>query len=163
MNRSVKFLLVSSLALSIGATAALAETTAKKRKKSLFESIFGSSSSRSDRKERRQRRLFGEKWWQENQRTKGVRIINGQDTRQTKRRKPQIIVASEVDDPEGDPGFGMGNLTYAPDKLVPLGALKLSETPPAETAAKSVYDVLTAPDSVMRTRPEVRDALVDHY
>ena len=163
MNRPAKFLLVSSLALAIGATAALADTTSRKRKKSLFESIFGSSSSRSDRNERRQRRLFGDKWWQENQRTDSVRIINGQDTRQTKRRKPQVIVASEDDDPEGDPGFGMGNLTYAPDKLVPLGALKLSETPPAETAAKSVYDVLTAPDSVMRTRPEVRDALVDHY
>ena len=156
---------MSGLALAVGVTSAMADTTTRKRKKSLFESIFGPSTSRAERKERRQRRLFGDKWWQENDRTNGVRIINGQDTANDeispKRRNRNIINGD--DDPEGDPGFGMGNLTYAADKLVPLGGLKFVEPRPAETSAGLIFDALVAPDAGLRVRPDVRDALAGHY
>ena len=168
MNKSAKFLMISGLALAVGITAALADTTARKRKKSLFQSIFGPSSlSRGERKERPQRRLFGEKWWQENDRTGGVRIINGQDVSRNKanedRKRRNRNVINGDDDPEGDPGFGMGNLTYVADKLVPLGGLKFTETRPADVTAGLVYDALVAPDPAMRVRGDIRDALAGHY
>lgn len=156
---------MSGLALAVGITSAVAETTVRKRKKSLFDSIFGSSSlSRAERKEGRQRRLFGEKWWQENERG-GVRIINGQElsrnksSEDRKRRNRNVIDA----DPEGDPGFGMGNLTYAADKLVPLGGMQFAEPRPVDVAAGPVFDALIAPQPAMRVRTDIRDAVAGHY
>ncbi len=167
MNKSAKFLVLTGLALAVGITSAMADSTIRKRKKSLFESIFGQSSeSRAERKERRQRRIFGEKWWQENERN-GVRIINGQEISRNKanedRNRRNRNVLNGDDDPEGDPGFGMGNLTYAPDKLVPLSGLKFTEPRPVEASAGLIFDALVAPEASMRVREDIRVALASHY
>lgn len=80
MSKTAKFLVISGLALAVGATAALADTATRKRKKNFFEKLFSSSSSNPQRAEKRNRRLFGDRYWERNDPSSGIRIINGQDS-----------------------------------------------------------------------------------
>ncbi len=166
MSKTAKFLVISGLALAVGATAALADTATRKRKKNFFEKLFSSSSSNPQRAEKRNRRLFGDRYWERNDPSSGIRIINGQDSAdQTivpQRGGQKVIVASD-DDPEGDPGFGMGNLNYAPEKLVSLTGHKFSEPRPADAAAGFVYDALLSAEPGMRVRTDIREAIAEHY
>ena len=154
-----KLCVVSGLALAIGCGAAFAgDRAATKRKKAnLFESLFGFSSS--PRPERQKRRgLFGRSW--EDDRGDDVRIISGQQSDDG--RKRGYIIGADGD-PEGDPGFGMGNLPYAAPKRVPLTGVMLAEPRPADAAAGEIHNALATPGPSIRVLPEIRDALVSHY
>lgn len=75
----------------------------------------------------------------------------------------KIARSAGDNDPEPDPGFGMGNLTYIPPRLVPLSGLALPEPRPAGTAEAMIYDSLAGDGSSIRVLPATRDALLAHY
>jgi len=76
--------------------------------------------------------------------------------------KPRVVIAEA--DPEVDPGFGMGNLTYVPPKLVPLSAVQLNAERPADAAAAAIYDQLSTGGSTsLRVLPAAREAIVAQY
>ena len=98
-------------------------------------------------------------WWGRSD--DGVRIFYGsRPNRAWLRRNPSL----GNDDPEaGSEGYGMGNLTYVPDKLVSLGAMAFAEPRPADTAAAALYDALASKDLGVRVLPDIRQAILDHY
>ncbi|WP_421694231.1 L,D-transpeptidase family protein [Aestuariivirga sp.] len=125
---------------------AQADAQAKARRPGFLEQLFGSSSSAQKKTERR-RSLFGS-----NEDEVGVRKAS------SKSRQP---VADA--DPEGDPGLGMGNLTYVPPKLVPLSGIKLTGTRPEDQASAAVYDQLSGSGPALHVLPAAREALVAQY
>jgi murein L,D-transpeptidase YcbB/YkuD len=154
-----RILILSGLAVALTAGSAAADTATRKRKKNLFESLFSSSSSMSRaERNRRDRAMFGRKWWED--RNDGIRIISGQDEKP--RRNRNVIVASD-EDPEGDPGFGMGNLPYAPDKTLPLDGQKFASGRPADATAGLIYDALTGTGSSVRVRADIRETIAIRY
>lgn len=156
MNKLGLRIAVAAAALTVASALALADTPAKKKKIGFFESLFGSS----PRKEKKQQKksLFSNNWWSEND---DVRIIRNPESDITGGNVRRARFSG--DDPEGDPGFGMGNLTYVADKAVALGGAGLLEPRPAGTAEGAVYDALIDKELGLRVLPEVRDALVKHY
>lgn len=153
---------VAAVAVSASAATVQADTDAKKKKVNFFSSLFKSSSTsaQSERKRKRDRpSLFGRNWWDEGG---DVRIIRNPeaDIAGPNVRKRRALADS---DPEGDPGLGMGNLTYVPDKLVVLGGTALAVPRPADPAAAAVLDALESKDTEIRVLAEARDAILDHY
>jgi L,D-transpeptidase YcbB len=158
MSRTGKRLFISAVAVMFTASIAIAEGNrdGRARKANIFEKVFGTSSSKRQAATTKKRRaLFGRNWWSDDG---DVRIISGQESN---RKLRQVIVAD--DDPEGDPGFGMGNLTYVPEKQVPLGGLKFTEQRPLDAESGAIHDALTVSDPEVRVLPAIREALADHY
>ena len=140
-------------ALLLGGTA-LADTPAKKRKPGFFEQVFGNSGGQ---KARKRPSVFGGGLRNED-RLGNVEIIEGA-SRAPKRAKVIIVDA----DPGGDPGFGMGNLTYVPPKLVAMSGLSLADATPADPAAAAIYEQLATDGPSLRVLPAARDALLAQY
>ena len=159
MKRVSVTLTVAAVGLSLLAGAALAGTDspAKKRKLGFFASLFGESQPR--RRDRNQRTVFGKNWLSGGD--DDIRIINGQDQQTARKSRRQRI--ADDGDPEGDPGFGMGNLTYVAVKQVPLGAAVLAEPRPENTEAAAIYDALSSRELEIRVLPETREAILEQY
>lgn len=154
-----------ALAALFASGIAVAETgkDGGRKKKTLFEEIFGTSKKKKPQKEAQQKRrngrvIFGRDWWNDDP---GVRIINGQDGDQPRPNRNVVTVTDS--DPEGDPGFGMGNLPYVAEKTVPLAGLQFKTARPAEIDSGAVYDALTGSEAALRVLPEIRDAISTSY
>lgn len=151
---------VASLAIALAATAVNAGAAAKKKKIGFFQSLFGGQTERT--KERRRKSVFGNKWWEEDANNNGgVRIISGSEGDITKKNRRRIITID--DDPEGDSGFGMGNLTYVPDRVVALGGAVFATPRPDDPARAAIYDSLSDAALGLRLPPEARDAILKLY
>ena len=142
------------LALTVAATTANADTQVIKRKKTFFQSLFGGSSGKP-RKVQRAGLFDSKPWW--NNDNGDVRIISDPAAS----RRNQLLADSS--DPEGSSGYGMGNLTYVPGKLVQLGGTVPKEPRPAGTLEAAVYDALSSADLGIRVTAGERDAILAHY
>ena len=167
---------MNKTALRIGAAAlailfvtdlsdAASKSDTRKRKTNIFEEIFGGPARKSNGIDRRQRRvLFGRDWFDDS-RIKIIRRPRREDQwvdEPATRRQP-VVSAEADDDPEGDPGFGMGNLTYVPDRTVSMGGVALPSERPDNPEAAAIYDTLGAKENSLRVVPVIRDAVAEHY
>lgn len=157
MNRTGKHLVISALALMVATGTAFADSKSaeRNRKTSFFDRLF-KAPSKSTTEKRKRRTLFGSNWWDSGY---DSRVVNGQENA----RKRRNVARLGDGDPEGDPGIGMGNLTYAPDQTQQLAGLKFAETRPLTPDAAAIYDALTAPESTARVIPAIRETLAEHY
>lgn len=149
MKKFVKLGAVTCLAALLVSGAALADQKVRKHKPGFFERLF--SSHRQNRTQKN-RSLFG------SEKKSGAMGVPKQAKKAKPKKKPSTYA-----DPEGDPGFGMGNLTYVAPKLVPLSALKLSEARPADAASGAIYDQLSGDFASVRVLPEAREAILAQY
>ena len=149
MKTLVKASLVALSAGILLGGSALADS-APKKKPGFFEQLFGSS---GDTTPRRHRNLFGS--------FKDDPFFGGdQASQKPARGKVQIVDSA---DPEADPGFGMGNLTYVPPKLAALSGIALPGAAPTDPAAAAIYAQLGADGPSLRVLPAARDALLAQY
>ena len=160
MKRFVKLCAVSCLALTLGGGMAVAEQS--KRRPNFFEQLFGGRSYQNDRIERPDR--------VERKRERRIIIRRGADDEggfrlfgNSSRKKAKVIAVVADDDPEGDPGIGMGNLRYAAPRLVPLAGLTLAEARPADASAAPIYDQLSGAGPALKVLPAARDAILAEY
>jgi murein L,D-transpeptidase YcbB/YkuD len=146
VTRSV---LVALSAMMLAGTA-LAEKPVRKHKPGFLEQLFGTSSSHPTTKKRRS--LFGsfkdDPFYVEDE-TSGS-------------RKGRVVIV-DADPEDAVPGYGMGNLTYVPPKMVALSGVSLATAAPADPAAAAVYGQLTAEGPSLRVLPAARDALLAQY
>ncbi len=149
MKTFVKLCAVTCLAALVASGTALADSTVKKPKPGFFERLFNPKPR--DNRKQLNRNLFGA---EENSSALGS-ASQGKKTAST--------AGQDDADPEGDPGLGMGNLTYVAPKFVALSALKLSEARPEIAESGAIFDQLTGESASLRVLPEVRDAIVDQY
>lgn len=141
MKRLVNLFAVSLLALSVlGGGMAEADSPAKKRKPTFFGQLFGKQTYR----ERQERSLFGR---------------NNQDDIGS---AGNSSLASN-DDPEGDSGYGMGNLRYVAPRLAAVSGAKLDEPRPFEPAAGAIHDQLTGSGPAIQVLPATRTAVIETY
>lgn len=141
MKRLVNLFAVSLLALSVlGGGMAEADSPAKKRKPTFFGQLFGKQTYR----ERQERSLFGR---------------NNQDDIGS---AGNSSLASN-DDPEGDSGYGMGNLRYVAPRLAAVSGAKLDEPRPFEPAAGAIHDQLTVSGPAIQVLPATRTAVIETY
>lgn len=145
MKKSVGLCAVTCLAAMLWSGMAAAESTARYYRPTFLERLFGVSSN-SDR-HRNNRSLFGRRDDQSG-------LGGGNRWNRS---------VDSIDDPEPDPGLGMGNLTYAPPKLVPLSGLKPDASRPADARSAAIYDQLTGTGPSLRVLPAARDALLAQY
>lgn len=164
MNKTALRFGAAALAILFAADLSLAESSKelRTRKTNIFSDLFGNAPKKPAAERQKERRtLFGGDWFDDGRK---VRIINGQDTTATtarKRKTPNVVVPDE--DPEGDPGFGMGNLTYVADRTVTMGGIKLPPERPASGDAAAIYDSLGGTEAALRVVPAIRDAVAAHY
>ena len=151
MTRFVKLCAACVLALTVlGVGLAEADAPAKKRKPSFLEQIFGGSSNYRNERDYN-RRFFGGR----NRDELGDRRY----AQKSSKRKQNLD-----DDPEGDPGYGMGNLRYAAPRLVALNGVKLTEPRPVDAASAAIYDQLTgSAGPALRVLPATREAVIEMY
>jgi murein L,D-transpeptidase YcbB/YkuD len=149
MKRFVKLCAVSLLAVSVlGGGLAEADQPAKKRKPTFFEQLFGEQTYR--KKDRRNdRRLFSRKNRDQ------VSVIR------TSSRKSRPVASG--DDPEGDPGYGMGNLRYVAPRLAAVSGAKLAEPRPLDSSAAVIHDQLSGTSAALAVLPETRNAVIEAY
>jgi len=145
--------IVVAAALLLGGTA-LADAPAKKRKPTFLEQVFGNSGKSAQQK---RRTVFG--GGLRNDDSLGNAGTFDETSKASKRSKVTIVDA----DPGGDPGYGMGNLTYVPPKLVALSGLGLADAAPADPAAAAIHGQLAADGPSIRVLPAARDALLAQY
>jgi len=147
MKRFVVRFAVAAAALVVAVGVAFAdETVIKKKKKGLFYNLFNSGSGSSSVPPSR----GGEGWWNEDGK---IRFFGS-------RQKRYDLGGL---DPEIEPGYGMGNLTYVPDTLVALSQESLVQPRPTDAAAAAIYDALTDPELSIRLVEEEKQAILDHY
>jgi L,D-transpeptidase YcbB len=147
MKRFVKLCAMALLALSVlGSGMAEADRPAKKRKPTFFEQLFGGSKYRNDR--RNERGLLSRK--------------NRNDVKVVKVSRKSRSLAND-DDPEGDSGYGMGNLRYVAPRLAAMSGVKLEETRPFDSAAAAIHDQLTGSNPAIQVLPETRTAVIEAY
>ncbi len=141
---------VAAAALVIAASVASAEhEVIRKKKRGLFFDLFGDGSN--SYRPRRQRDRDND-WWKEDGK---VRYFFDNP-----RKKRYDLGEADADI---DPGFGMGNLTYVPDKFVALAQQSLAAPRPADAASASIYDALTDPELSIRMVQAEQQAILDHY
>jgi murein L,D-transpeptidase YcbB/YkuD len=149
MKTFVKLCAASFLALSVLATGmAEADRPAKKRKPTFFEQLFGTSGERK----RNDRRLFRNR---DRDEARSIRVVS----QRARKNRP----AARDDDPEGDPGLGMGNLRYAAPRLAALNGLTLSEPRPADPWAATIHDQLAGTGPSLHVLPSTREAVAETY
>jgi L,D-transpeptidase YcbB len=162
---------LSVAVLAVALTAAVisdANAFSKRKKKGFFESLFSFESPKFARQKPRRHLFRNDGWGRKEYRSDSdVRIIYGSRPKRTAKAakvKKKIVPAIADLDPEvGLEDFGMGNLTYVAAKLVPLDGNSFKEPRPAGAAEAAVYEALSAKDLGLRVRPEIRQAMRDHY
>ncbi|PZF78607.1 hypothetical protein DK847_02025 [Aestuariivirga litoralis] len=137
-------------AVLLGGTAP-AEAASSRQKPSFIEKLFSKSGNHAAGKKRRS--VFG------SFKDDPVYIEDPTPNYAPKRKKVTIVDA----DPGGDQGYGMGNLTYVPPKLVPLSGVSLATAAPADAAAAAIYSQLAADGPSLRVLPAAREALLAEY
>lgn len=158
-----KFVSTSILAAMAGLLlqgTAMADAPAKKRKPTFIEQLFGNRGGSTHNSARKNRSLFGSlkgdpfQGWDS---TPDYSTTRGSTTR------GKVTIADSADPEDTIPGFGMGNLTYVPPKLVALSGISLSGAAPADPAAAAIYNQLAADGPSLRVLPAARDALLAQY
>jgi murein L,D-transpeptidase YcbB/YkuD len=151
MKKHIGFKALACLLALAASAPAIAQEPAKTRNSGFFERLFSGSERLDADGQPLRRKLFGRRADEEN--------VAGNVPRKTRRATASI----PDEDPEGDPGLGLGNLVYVPPKLLPLSGLTLDAPRPADTAAAQIHDQLTAEGPALRLLPGARDTLVAHY
>lgn len=152
------------LALAFAVTTGSAQESTFDRKKNFLENLFGTSPSFKKKqtkkivwqKKDKKRKTIFDTWWQDEDDTGQVRIINGGgDGNRIKR-------VTDIDPGDGD-GFGMGNLTYVAPKLAALGGLAAPGLKPAGAMEGAIYDALGDANLGIRVLPAEKEAIVKAY
>ncbi len=151
MKKFVTRSVVAALAAAMLAGTALAEAPARKHKPGFLEQLFGNSGS-SHTTTKKRRSLFGS--------FKDDPFYVEDDTSGS--RKGRVVIA-DADPEDAVPGYGMGNLTYVPPKMVALSGVSLATAAPADAAAAAIYGQLTAEGPSLRVLPAAREALLAQY
>lgn len=134
----------------LGGTAP-AQADSRKQKPTFIEKLFKGSASNTTKK---RRTLFGS--------FKDDPAYVDATPRTGSQKKRKVTVA-DADPGGGDTGYGMGNLTYVPPKLLAMSGLSLADAAPADPAAAAIYNQLTAVGPSLRLLPAAQDALLAHY
>ena len=150
MKTFVRSSLVAVMGALLLAGTAPAEAASKKQKPTFIEKLFGGSSSQPAKK---RRTVFGS--------FKDDPTYVEIEPSQRKSKRSKVTIADA--DPGGDAGYGMGNLTYVPPKLVAMSGLTLAAAAPADPAAAAIYNQLTAVGPSLRLLPAAQDALLAQY
>ena len=151
MKTIVKSSLVAVMAALLLSGTAPAEAASKTQKPTVLDKLFSNSGSKPTKK---RRTMFGS--FKDNP---SYMEVDPATRKSSKRSKVRIVDA----DPGGDAGYGMGNLTYVPPKLVPMGGIALSDAAPADPAAAAIHSQLISADPSLRVLPATRDALLAQY
>lgn len=151
MKTIVKSSLVVVMAALLLSGTAPAEAASKKQQPTFLDKLFSNSGSKPTKK---RRTMFGS--FKDDPSSVEVEPA---PRKSSKRSKVRIVDA----DPGGDAGYGMGNLTYVPPKLVPMGGIALSDAAPADPAAAAIHSQLISADPSLRVLPATRDALLAQY
>ena len=157
MNKLVMRFTMAAAALAIAASAAAADDTIVKKKKSFFSELFGGGGSF-----KKKRRPRNPNWSQDDVRVFYGRVEEEPVFRKKPKKKPSKPPSVIVSDPETIAGFGLGNLTYVPEKLVPLSEA-LKDARPSIPVQAAIYDVLSSPEPAARVVQSERDAILAHY
>ena len=151
MKTIVKSSLVAVMAALLLSGTAPAEAASKKQQPTFLDKLFSNSGSKPTKK---RRTMFGS--FKDDP---SYVEVEPAPRKSSKRSKVRIVDA----DPGGDAGYGMGNLTYVPPKLVPMGGIALSDAAPADPAAAAIHSQLISADPSLRVLPATRDALLAQY
>ncbi|WP_161957102.1 L,D-transpeptidase family protein [Aestuariivirga litoralis] len=151
MKTFVRSSVIAAMAAVLLGGTAPAEAASSRQKPSFIEKLFSKSGNHAAGKKRRS--VFG------SFKDDPVYIEDPTPNYAPKRKKVTIVDA----DPGGDQGYGMGNLTYVPPKLVPLSGVSLATAAPADAAAAAIYSQLAADGPSLRVLPAAREALLAEY
>ena len=151
MKTIVKSSLVAVMAALLLSGTAPAEAASKTQKPTFLDKLFSNSGSKPTKK---RRTMFGS--FKDDP---SYVEVEPAPRKSSKRSKVRIVDA----DPGGDAGYGMGNLTYVPPKLVPMGGIALSDAAPADPAAAAIHSQLISANPSLRVLPATRDALLAQY
>jgi murein L,D-transpeptidase YcbB/YkuD len=151
MKTIVKSSVVAVMAALLLSGTAPAEAASKTQKPAFLDKLFSNSGSKPTKK---RRTMFGS--FKDNP---SYMEVDPATRKSSKRSKVRIVDA----DPGGDAGYGMGNLTYVPPKLVPMGGIALSDAAPADPAAAAIHSQLISVVPSLRVLPATRDALLAQY
>ena len=151
MKTIVKSSVVAVMAALLLSGTAPAEAASKKQQPTFLDKLFSNSGSKPTKK---RRTMFGS--FKDNP---SYMEVDPATRKSSKRSKVRIVDA----DPGGDAGYGMGNLTYVPPKLVPMGGIALSDAAPADPAAAAIHSQLISAVPSLRVLPATRDALLAQY
>lgn len=152
MRTFVRSSVVAMMAALLLGGAAPAEAGSQKQKPTFLEKMFSGSSSNTTKK---RRTLFGS--FKDDQPSGEVAPRKAASAPKNK------LTVADADPGGGDTGFGMGNLTYVPPKLVAMSGLTLADAAPADPAAAAIYNQLTAAGPSLRLRPAAHEALLAQY
>jgi L,D-transpeptidase YcbB len=162
----MKKLVVVSLTVLVGFASLVEPASARDgRRPNFFERLFGSFDRPRTRVERPRN------WWEDGSAPPDVRIIRGgRDsgkvpkkkvaTQGIKKRPSTPVVAI---DPDVAEGLGMGNIDYAPVKLVSVVDPTFTKLVTAENDASAIRLVLSDRSSNIRATADVRKAVLDYY
>ena len=151
MKTIVKSSVVAVMAALLLSGTAPAEAASKKQQPTFLDKLFSNSGSKPTKK---RRTMFGS--FKDDP---SYVEVEPAPRKSSKRSKVRIVDA----DPGGDAGYGMGNLTYVPPKLVPMGGIALSDAAPADPAAAAIHSQLISAVPSLRVLPATRDALLAQY
>ena len=162
MNKTVLAGVCLVTAFAVGLPSAFADFHKRKRRPSFLESLFGTFEGNSrDRRFKRERRA----WWDEDD---SIRIIR--EPNRTAKKKKRLAQAAKKAapatafvDPEEAQGFGMGNLTYALPKLVPVVDSTFAKLQTTETGHSAIRLALADRASNVSATSELRKVVLDHY
>jgi murein L,D-transpeptidase YcbB/YkuD len=147
----------AALALVFGVTSLAAEAQTIKRKKTFFENLFEPSNTRKKplpKKKivfKKKKKTIFDAWWEEED---DVRIISSGNGERVK----QATWDDDVSE-----GYGMGNLTYVPEKLVALGGVTPKGTRPVATFEGAIFDALADPGLGIKVLPAEKEAIAAAY
>lgn len=151
MKTIVKSSLVAVMAALLLSGTSPAEAASKTQKTTFLDKLFSSSGSKPTKK---RRSMFGS--FKDDP---SYVEVEPTPRKSSKRSKVRIVDA----DPGGDAGYGMGNLTYVPPKLVPMSGIAITEAAPADPAAAAIHGQLVSANPSLRVLPSARDALLAQY
>lgn len=146
MSKGALRFTIAVAALSLAAATAFAEPVFRGKKRG----HFGFSGSDQSYKKNQRWNWF----WADDD----VRLVFGDEERGHSRKKP----AYDGADPEIAAGYGLGNLAYVPDPVVPLTGV-FTEPRPYGTAEAAIYDALSGPEAAARVAAQEKEAILSHY
>ncbi len=147
MSKNTHKWLAGLTALALLASAPEASAAEKKRKAGFFDRLFSSSGVKKKKPVKRNTFFT---WLQNDDE---VNLIYGNESR----RKYRDF------DPEPLPTLGMGNLTYAAPRFVPLFDANAAKKEATSPAAMAIRQLLANPKTGLKTDARDRDAIISHY